>query len=160
MNHLREQWRQAAKSYKTKDGLDIYIVEPRDGMLQALVGVPGEGAIHAGYYHYETPDGRWIETPATEQDVREGYAKKVGDPIGDWEFGMRSWYVRVKMLEVVKRFQRQGVATALLDYLKTKYVGQHIEWGSYTSDGAAFWKAVTGETPKGPRTTTVPGGRF
>lgn len=159
MNHLRLQWRLARKEYKTKDGRDIYIVEPRDDMLQALVAVPGEGAITAGYYQWEIKNNRWIEYPATEEDVRNHFAKEVGEPVGDWEFGTRSWYVKVKMLEVYKRFQRQGVATALLDAFKEKFRGQYIDWGSYTSQGAAFWEAVTGERPTGPRTSVDPSSR-
>jgi GNAT superfamily N-acetyltransferase len=49
--------------------------------------------------------------------------------------------VLIAMIEVEERFQRQGVATELLEALKREFPGREVDPGMMTEQGAAWWSS-------------------
>jgi GNAT superfamily N-acetyltransferase len=51
----------------------------------------------------------------------------------------------ISFIEVEEDYRRQGIGTAMVQYLAGQYPGIEIEWGMLTDDGAAFKEAITYE---------------
>jgi len=66
------------------------------------------------------------------------YADKGVQRIGHLDYGEFGGKVHIKMVETHPDFRRQGVASAMLDKLKSEYPGSRIKWGGTTQEGEAF----------------------
>jgi ribosomal protein S18 acetylase RimI-like enzyme/8-oxo-dGTP pyrophosphatase MutT (NUDIX family) len=66
---------------------------------------------------------------------------------------------RIKALEVNPGYQRQGVATWLLDKFLRSWPIEDVDPGEFTPAGAALWKKVTGEDVRPSTSMTLPNTR-
>ena len=63
--------------------------------------------------------------------------------VGSIQYGVYEGKPNVKMIEVLPEFQRQGIATMLLQELQRKYDGIPIHFGFTTKDGTKLLNKVT-----------------
>lgn len=70
------------------------------------------------------------------------YAYNNGNEVGRLDYSEYEGSPAIKMLEVPKQYQRQGIGTALLKQLQKMNNGKEIDLGMLTDDGAALLKTV------------------
>lgn len=78
------------------------------------------------------------------------YADGLDDErVGSIDYSEWQGSLHIKMISVVPSYQRQGVATAMLDYLRQEWPGKALAWGGATPEGEALRcsYAAPGNTP-------------
>lgn len=53
----------------------------------------------------------------------------------------------IRMINVVKEYRRQGIATQLCNYVKSNYPSYNIDWGYTTTEGEQLRKKLTRNVP-------------
>lgn len=77
------------------------------------------------------------------QSYMTAYAKLDGETVGWCDYSIYDNKVYIDMLEVDKEYQRKGIATGLMNFIKKENEGKKIIPGMATDDGDKFWKAYT-----------------
>lgn len=88
-----------------------------------------------------------IEYNETMRDYHSGqsymtaYAKLNGETVGWCDYSIYQGKVYIDILEVDKTYQRKGIATGLMNFIKQENEGKKIIPGMSTDAGNKFWKA-------------------
>ena len=94
-------------------------------------------------------EGFNVEYSETMRDYHSGqsymtaYAKLDGEVVGWCDYSIYQNKVYIDMLEVDNAYQRKGIATGLMNFIKQENEGKKIIPGMATDAGDKFWKAYT-----------------
>lgn len=73
-----------------------------------------------------------------------------GKTYGYADYSLYGDELHINMIEVEEAFRRKGVATAIIDRLKSENPDKKIVWSGSTNDGAAFIKNYESQKPTSP----------
>jgi len=88
-----------------------------------------------------------VEYSETMRDYHSGqsymtaYAKIGKEIVGYCDYSIYRDKVYIEMIEVEEKFQRKGIATGLMDFIKQENKDKDIIPGMATDAGHKFWKA-------------------
>lgn len=71
------------------------------------------------------------------------YADHDGGRVGHLDFVGNKFGVRINHVGTEPAFQRKGVATALVDKLRSEFPTAKLDWGGTTPDGTRFKRAYS-----------------
>lgn len=96
-----------------------------------------------GHSPLTTPDGGYINN-----DVRDAYRGDVygtirangpnGEPVGHIDYASGGGKINIHMIQTAPTMIHKGIASQMMDRLKTEFPGHVVKWGGTTPEGEAF----------------------